>query len=196
MLTQPFAIDAEQRQRHISSRENASLQLNRRPLWISIGAATFLCMTLLVLGVVTLARWAISSPMRDLPQAYLPDSPLPKDVSCYTPGDEHLPRCFIHLWGRDVYFTFDADTRIINRTIIPAPTYNVGMLIAAWGTPTGITQAEHTISIRWGTRSALLYTRSPQPDSRIEFILYDLAQQQSSTWRGFMDRTVSLAATH
>jgi hypothetical protein len=84
-----------------------------------------------------------------------------------------------------VYFNVDPETHLINRTVIPAQKYAVGDLIAAWGTPTGTTRNETNIYIYWGARSALLYTRSLQPDSRVDFILYDLAPHQASPWPGF-----------
>jgi hypothetical protein len=67
----------------------------------------------------------------------------------------------------------------------PAQQFSLGELIAAWGDPSGIISSESVIHVYWGTRSALLYTRSLQPNSPVDFILYDPAFQQTSRWLGF-----------
>jgi hypothetical protein len=155
---------------------------------IRIAIGMTLCLMVLVLGTVAAARIEAVPQIRELPPAYLPGMPAPKDISCYTPPDEHLPRCVAQLWGQDVYFTFDVDTQIITYALIPAQEYTVGMLIAAWGTPTGITQYEVTIHLYWGFRSALLYANSLQPESPVVLIMYELSPQQASSWRGFVQR--------
>jgi hypothetical protein len=143
---------------------------------------------MLVVGVMTAARTGTIRQLLDLPPRYFPGNPLPEDVSCYTHDDEHAPRCFDQLFGEEVYFNFDGNPRTILRTIIPAQAYTIGQLILSWGAPSGIRRNYYTIYVYWGTRSALLYTNSFQPDSRVEFILYDLEQQPTSPWRGFTYR--------
>lgn len=185
MLSRSFAVAAESRQSHLPSRVDSGVQPNRIPKLVSVAALMCFCLTMLVLGVMTAARTGTIPTLLDPPPRYLPGNPLPGDVSCYTPGDEHMPRCFVQHLGDEVYFNFDGNTRTILRTVIPAREYTIGQLILAWGTPTGITQTHYTIYVYWRTRSALLYTSSFQPDSRVEFILYGLEQQPTAPWRGF-----------
>jgi hypothetical protein len=121
----------------------------------------------------------------DLPQRFLPGNPLPGEAVCMTLSDEVIGRCVVHLVDYDVYFGFDAEMRTIRSSLIPAQKYTAGDLVAAWGAPTGITWNETNIYLYWGTRSALLYTGLLQPDSRVDFILYDQQQKTASPWRGF-----------
>ena len=105
---------------------------------------------MLVLGVVINARMVTVLHAPDLPQRFLPGNPLPAETAYTTLSDEHSPRCVVYLSDDDVYFSFDAETRIINRTVIPAQKYAVGDLMSAWGIPTGITRNETNIYIHWG----------------------------------------------
>jgi hypothetical protein len=163
----------------------------------------------LMLTVVMTARVGTTPHAPDLPQRFLPGNPLPNEAACTTLSDDHIPRCVVHMPHDDVYFNFGAQSRIITRTVIPAQQYTVGDLIAtwgtpsgftsladvvaideenltaAWGTPSGFTWNETKIYIYWGTRSALLYSRWFRPDSRVDFILYDVYQPQASAWPGF-----------
>lgn len=185
MFTRSIGVNGELSQ----SRKPAKLELAVQPkrrLWL-IGLAGLLSfgLTLLMLGIVSAARMETMPQFVDLPQYYLPGNPVPKEVSCTTQMYEYLDRCFIEFGGHDVYFSFDANRKTIIRTLIPARAYTIGQLILFWGKPSGIDWKDTMIYFYWGTRSALLYTRSLRPDNRVEFILYDLEQQTASPWRGF-----------
>ena len=185
MLAPPFSIETDQVRSNLNPAGNSAAHpVRKRPVfywmaWIVVG------MAVLVLGTLVTGRLGATLQAPDLPPGYLPSNPLPEDTVCITQSDEHIPRCSIHVGSIDVYFTFEAGTRRITRTIIPARRYMLGGLIAAWGTPTGVTWTETSIYVYWGIRSALLYASAFQPESRVDFILYDLVPHSGSTWRGF-----------
>ena len=188
MLSRSFAVTAESRQSHLPSRLDSGVQPNRIPKLVSVAALMCFCLTMLILGVMIAGRTGTLRQLLDPPSRFLPGNPLPNEVSCNTHSNEYVPRCYAQHLDDEFYFVFDADTRTIIRTVIPAREYTIGQLILAWGTPIGITQTNYTIDIDWRTRSALLYSSSFQPDSRVEFILYGLEQQPTSPWRGFRRR--------
>ena len=189
MFTRSFSIYAEQRQSYFPPNEVVGDQPRRRPILIPFAALVFLALAMLVVGVVAVARTETIPRLLDLPESYLPGNTLPRDVSCYKPGDEHTPHWFVPLLGYEVYFDFDAGTRMINRTVIPEQAHTLGQLIASWGIPTGIIRRfEFDTYVCWGSRSAFIWGSSIQPDSRVDFIQYDLEPQQASTWHGFTNR--------
>ena len=145
----------------------------------------FLGLTILVFGDVTGTHAQTIPQPPDMPQTYLPGNPMPEDIACYTPCDEHTPRCSVSFRDQEVYFNFDPETWLIHSTLIPALEHTIGELISSWGTPSGIIQTSHTTKVYWGARSAHLYTDAIQPDSQVQFILYHLEAPQTSPWRGF-----------
>jgi hypothetical protein len=188
MFTRSVVVDTELSQGHVPSRENVSVQSQLRLWLVGFAGLLSLCLTLLVLGIMSVARIGTIPQFLDLPDSYLPGNLQPKEVSCYTYISEPFPHCSIQLLDYKVYFTFDAQTRTIMNTVISAHPYTIGQLILYWGTPTGINWNEYTIYIYWGTRSAMLSARSLRPDSRVRFILYDLEQPEASPWQGFRRR--------
>jgi hypothetical protein len=180
-----FAVDGQLEQRHRPIREYVGVQPRRR-LWlvILVGLLPLFLMILILTFMIT-ARTGTLPMLPDLPQSYLPGSPQPQNVSCTTFSGEYIPRCSVSYLENEIYFNFGSDNRTITRTLIPARAYMLGQLILAWGAPSGITWNDYTIYLYWGKRSALVYARSLQPDSPVEFILYDLVQQPASPWRGF-----------
>src|SRR5215813_4713660 len=92
--------------------------LDRRHPIVRLTGLIALCLAVVVLGVIAAAGVEPIPPALDLPPALLPGSLLPKEVSCYTPSDEHMPRCDLHYGDNDVYFNFDTETQIINQTVI------------------------------------------------------------------------------
>ena len=185
MIAQPLAVEVGFGRSVLPGLKSAVVPPSLKRTFRNVTAVIFLGFTMLVLGVVINARKGTTPHPPDLPQRFLPGNPLPSEIVCMALVDEHDPRCLFRLSDDDVHFNFDAETHIIVRTIIPAQKYTVGDLMAAWGTPTGITRNETNVYIYWGIRSALLYTRSLQPDSRVDFILYDRDQPQAAVWRGF-----------
>lgn len=155
-------------------------------LLVRISLGVSLGLTLLVLTVVFISRLSAIPQVTDLPQSYLPGSRLPQELSCYTPVDEHKPRCSAPLGQTEVYFDFDPDTQQIVRSIIPAYAYSMRQLYAAWGRPSAIRWHEFTIYVYWNTRSAEFYVSTLRPQSRASFILYELqAPDDVSPWNGF-----------
>ena len=181
MLTRSVVVA---RQGSVPAKQGAPVQPGR-PILVSLTLLVFLGLTLLLFGVVTVARAQTIPQIPDIPQVYLPGSPLPKDISCYTPSDEHTPRCSVSVLDQEVHLNLDPETHVIHSTLIPALEHTIGELILSWGTPSGIIQTSHTTRIYWGTRSAHLYTGAVQPDSQVQFILYDLEAPQTSPWGGF-----------
>jgi hypothetical protein len=143
------------------------------------------CLALILMLVLALSRLALVPQPLELPPRYLPGSPYPSDTACYTPAGESMPRCSVDLLGNDVYFNFDNEKTSILRSIIPTQEYRIGDLVLAWGSPSGIKQQDTLSYVYWGRRSALLYTRSLQPHSRVTFILFDPVETEASPWRGF-----------
>jgi len=146
-----------------------------RPVLLELAASLVFGLTVLVAGVVTAARTGATRPLPDLPQRYLPGHPLPADVPSFILGFE----------AYQVYFDFDSQTRIITRTVIPATEYTVGQVLTAWGTPSGMIQRQTMTYLFWDTRAVLVYSSSVQPDSRVEYILYEPEPAQMLPWRGF-----------
>jgi hypothetical protein len=185
MFTQSFAVlDAAPHQQPVPSQVTVNVQRKRRATLFNGATLLMLCLTMLILAVVMVGRTSAIPPVLDLPQPYLPGNPLPRNVSCRVPGGEHI-ECFAELSVHVIYFTFDEETRMIKRTVVPAWEYTLGQLIAAWGTPTGINRGDYTTYVVWNTRSALLYRSSIQPENRVNFIWYDLEPAQAAPWRGF-----------
>ena len=165
-------------------------QSKRRPLVVSFAAVAFVSLSILILGMVMVARIGKVPPIADLPQDYLPGRALPKDAVCRDSGDSLGYACDIDYFGKKTYFTTKTNTAMIISTTVGAREHTVGELIAAWGIPTGIIQNSHYTSVYWGTwrtRSAFLTMNRPfQPGSQVESIIYTLEPPQSSPWRGFM----------
>jgi hypothetical protein len=185
MVTRSVRADGMEREGYIPSKETLDVQAKQTPKIIYAAACILLCLTTLVLGVMGVARMGTIPQILDPPPEYLPGSPKPRDLSCYTPSDEVISRCFVRYLGREIYLDFDVDTRTIYYAIMPVGGYTIGSLMVSWGAPTGMTWSDYTIHIYWGMRVATLYAHSIRPDSRVDFILYDLEQQPSSPWRGF-----------
>lgn len=159
----------------------------RPPILMSLTILLFLAMMLFVFGVVLTARAAPAPQLLDLdlPQAYLPGSPMPEDVFCYAMAYDASSDCSVNYQGNEVFLKFDTYTKTILRATIEAHGLTVGELIIAWGTPTEIVQTYYMTSVHWGIRSAYTYSDSFRPDNRVTFILYDLEPQRASPWRGF-----------
>ncbi len=209
MIAQTLAIEVGLGRKGVHWGKSAVVPPKRKPTILNVAVLVVASLAMLILAVVITARMGTSPHAPDLPQRFLPGNPLPNEAACTTLSDDHIPRCVVRLAHDDVYFNFGTQKRIISRTVIPAQQYTVGDLIAAWGTPSGFisltdvvaideenmtaawgtpsgfTWNETKIYIYWGTRSALLYARSFQPNSRVDFILYNVDQPQASLWPGF-----------
>jgi hypothetical protein len=185
MVTQSVVADTELSPKHNPLYVNRRV-LSKRRLWpVSFATLVSLILMVVLLSVLALARMETGPQVPNLPPQYLPGSLLPSDVVCFLHSGEVVPRCSAHFLDDDIYFSFDADTHVIIKSAIPARAYTVGQLILAWGKPSGSMGSDYIISVSWGTRSALLYTRSLRPDSRLEFIVYDAEAQAVAPWYGF-----------
>lgn len=150
-----------------------------------IGLASFLFLLLIPLMVVLM----VAARLRPMPQPLdIPAAYLPAALNCEAPSGDYAPRCYTDLMGHYVYFQFQwlEGQQTIVRVVDSSRQFTLGELIAAWGTPTSLIWGDHAqISVFWGMRSALLHVDTPQPDSPVSFILYDLEQHGTSPWRGF-----------
>ena len=168
----------------IRSGEAAHVQ-SRPPLLVSMTLSFVLVTTVLIVTVVLAARVQQIPQLPDIPQIYLPGNPIPTDVTCYTPSDEHFPRCSVRIGQTIIFVDFHPDHKTITGTLIPAREYTIGQIVTVWGKPTGITRKETMVYVYWGARSALIYTRDFQPNNVVEFIQYDLEPASVLPWQGF-----------
>jgi hypothetical protein len=148
----------------------------------------YLATTIFVLGVVTTTRLQSAPQLLDLdlPPAYLPGGQIPENVMLYLdiPYETTVRRSVIFR-DKEIVLSFDARLKTILRAAIQTQELTIGEAIINWGTPTGIVQTYYLTSVHWGTRSAYMYSDSFQPNSRVDFIQYDLEPQRTSSWRGF-----------
>ncbi len=186
MISRPFEANPEVAHRQITAQQTAvSVQPKPSLGLFQIVVVLSASSTLLIAAVMALTRiGSIPAPPELLP-SYLPGNPLPEGTTCYVGSSEVIPRCSIHYLDQEIHFRVNAETQLIDTTIIPSHAYRLGQLILAWGTPDSISRTSHTTYIHWGPRSAHLYTDSAQPNSRVEFITYDLEPKPASPWRGF-----------
>jgi hypothetical protein len=188
VIGRPLAPAAELQQNAISSRGDVAVEPKGKLRLLSLIVLVWGCLTLIILGVVTVARIGTMPQLPDLPRSHLPGSRLPDEVSCSTQGYDPTLRCSIQHLGHAVHFLFDADTQIITHTVVPARNHTLGQLILFWGTPSGIIQTPQTTYVHWETRTAYLYTGLYRPDSRVLWVVYTLQPKPASPWRGFRRR--------
>ena len=143
-----------------------------------------LSLTLLILGVMAVARTGPIPSILDVPQSYWPGNLPPEGMSCDN-NAVSVPRCFVEFQGHTVYFDFDLDARLIIRAMIPVETYSIGQLINSWGIPSGIHWNYYTIYVYWPTRWVILDNDSFRPDSHVQSIWYTPEQPPGSPWAGF-----------
>ena len=158
-----------------------------RPLIIRPAALLLLGSIMLVLSVVAVASAGTPTPIPNLPEMYLPGSPIPEDALCYsylTIVDPSVV-CYVTFQGKEIFLKFDQNMKTILRVITSTQEYTIGEMLLAWGAPSGIEATPYSTSIFWGTRSAHFYIDSLRPDSRVEYIRYDLEPQSVSPWQGF-----------
>lgn len=184
MVGQSLATDTALYPRDIHAKEALHVQPESRRRLLSLATILSLSLLMLVLGVMSLARTEATPQLLDLPQVYHPGQALADGLVCY--GYNSMPEnsCAVDLPGNLIYLNLDADKRITD-AVVPALDYVVGDLILMWGTPGGIIQTPQTTYVYWGTRSAYVYSGSLQPDSRVQFILYDSEPHQGTPWNGF-----------
>jgi hypothetical protein len=142
---------------------------------------------LLILSAVMIGRSGTLPEIIASPLAYLPGSSLPrlpKAASSYE-LEYHYRSCVIDVDGQTIYLTFDSSIGMIVRSAFRADAYQIGDLIVKWGEPIGIARNASSVLVSWGTRSAVVYTDSFRPESRVEYIQYNLVEQTVSKWQGF-----------
>jgi hypothetical protein len=157
------------------------------PLLVKVATMVVLSLMLIIFSVLNVARTGTISKILGPPRPYLPGNSLPllpKVAECNHFEDDIIS-CIVHELGQDVYVSYEKNTRMIVHTGLKTNESKIGELIVAWGLPSGFNQYDDSIFVYWGTRSAVLYTTSFRPESRVEFIQYDLDEQPASAWRGF-----------
>ncbi len=180
------AVVAVCRHRFLRSRVDAGNQPQRYARRVGrVVLSLWLSQALLVLMVLALARRQPLAPVVEPPPSYLPGGLLPEATSCDF-SNHKLRLCSAEVSHQVLYFLIDTDTRLIRRTVLRTGAYTLGQLIAAWGTPTGMTQRAGTTLVHWRTRSLVLYTTSLRPNRQSEFIVFDLEPPKGSPWRGFI----------
>jgi hypothetical protein len=161
----------------------------QRPLIVRLLVVTFGVLTSCLIGVVFAARIRATPTKIDPPAFLLPGSDLAIQSHCEALSSCHESpngyRDYIIYDGRKVYLVFDRQNQMVVHTTMSVDTYTLGDLIATWGPPTGLAHYGHIVDVYWGTRDAYLHACSLQPDTRVEFIEYDLEPRQGSAWRGF-----------
>jgi len=171
----------------VPSDDTLSAQLAPIPgvIWW-VGLLFLACLTL-VLTVVMLARMDPSPSIVELPVAYWPPNPLPllpKDANC-SQAESVYVTCRVSLFGKEVSLSYELGTRMIVRTAVPSREYRVGDLLEVWGAPRSITQRDDYTYLYWETRYAILYTKTLQPGTPIDYIVCDLTAPKAAPWRGF-----------
>ena len=187
MLDDVLAVAAQSRMHRSPSTASLGLRLTWRTRFIILVGLVVLCLTLLISGVLLVARAQPVPRIPSLPQRYFPGNPLPDDVACYWPVGDHMPHCSINYRGKEIQFAVDAEMQVIDYTLVRAREYTLGELVVSWGSPSGIIQTFPRTYVYWGTRAAYL-TGALKPDSQVQFILYDRAPRPTAPWRGFRRR--------
>jgi hypothetical protein len=84
-----------------------------------------------------------------------------------------------------VYFMFSSRDQTIARLSYTPRSGNLGDLLLAWGTPTGINRLSWSTEVHWGNRVVYVANNPLAPESRILYIAHNLAPERSQPWRGF-----------
>lgn len=165
----------------------SQIQPQRKPLIVIFAVLTFSFMTMLILGVVMVARIGKVTPIPDLPERYLPGSPLLAVDVCRDAHDAfgHYS-CEVYYQGEKVALSSWSTAGTISYASMSVSGYTIGDLITMWGTPSGVTHNSYYTYVYWGKRSAFLLTNSFQHNSQVHMIIYTLEQMRTSPWRGFI----------
>lgn len=159
----------------------------RVPGLVRVVAIVSLAFTLTVIGVTALARISPPPPVLELPQAYLPGSPVLSHMTCREANNGY-GLCSAKHAGQDVYASYAVETRLITGTVVQTRAYTLSQLVLAWGTPLGVTSGRNQVTVYWRTRSALIYDRSIRLDTRVDFLIYKQDALSAEPWRGFRRR--------
>ncbi len=141
----------------------------------------------LITGVMVASRTPSQPPAVDLPSAYLPGSPIPKDVSgCHMDRDIRRSVCSLRTSESGmIYFEVDEAQRTIIQTRIWVSQVTLGQLILVWGTPTGFESRNHKTTLYWERRSAEVYSAVLKPNTPVNDVTYTLKSPVMSPWPGF-----------
>ena len=174
------------RERAVSA-TGAGIRWQNIPLQAKVVIVMLLSLMLLVLSILSAARTETVPDIHVLDEIYLPGNvlpQLPKDAECFDLA--YLYRsCLISVLGQKIYLNYEPSSRMMVHTGYRTKEYSIGELIVAWGFPTGIAQHDTFTFVNWERRSAIIYSKSFEPESRVAFIQYDLEEQPSSVWEGF-----------
>ncbi len=158
-----------------------------RVLVTSVVAAAIL-ISIIIVGTVVASRAApldIYSP----PEELLPGHPLPRSARCnWPPSAEEIVHCHV-LLEHDIYLVYDTIRGVITSTSVSVDNKaNVGRLMLAWGTPSGVRRYPWSIRMQWGTRYIYVSTQPFRPASVPYFIHYSLEADSAGAWEGFSSR--------
>src|SRR5258708_6604862 len=101
MIAQPLAIEVGLGRPDVPCLESTVVPPRRRRLFLNFAAVMFVGWTLAVLFVVLSGRLGTAPHVPDVPQRFMPGSPLPREVACATFSDELFPRCVVYLVDYD-----------------------------------------------------------------------------------------------
>src|SRR3954453_15083276 len=113
------------RPRRVPSREDLSVQPKRRPIVISIAAFVFASLTMLILGVIILAKLGRVPAIVELPQRYLPGSAMPNDTICTMPIQLRFS-CEGDFQGKKFQVFYNIDSETISDTVMMTSEYTIG----------------------------------------------------------------------
>jgi len=191
VVTRPLKLETRQQQELLPALETDAFPLLRPQRLALIALCLSCCLALLVMAVVMLSQLGATSPLSEMPPAYLPGKPLPDEVVCHTIFTEPRPRCSVkivegQLAGIEIFFDYNLATRLITRSIIPAHGYTMGQLYAEWGKPDSIQWSDNMVYVYWDARSVWFNTGVFRPQTRAELILYNMQGPiDAAPWHGF-----------
>lgn len=174
------------RERAVSA-SDTGIRWRSIPPLVKFATILLFSLVLLVMSLFSVARTQVIPEINVLAGIYLPGNSLPllpQDSECNPVEDDNVS-CLVRELGQDVYLIYGKSSRMIVRTAVRGREHKIGDLITAWGFPTGIAQHDTFTFVNWGRRSAIIYSMSFKPESRVAFIQYDLEEQPTSPWRGF-----------
>lgn len=94
--------------------------------------------------------------------------------------------CTREINGEAVTSVYDDSTNSTSYSSESIRKLILGDLIAAWGTPEGITHYYQESMVIWGSRSALFGVCALRPDSRVIYLEHGFSHTPSIPWRGFV----------
>jgi hypothetical protein len=164
-------------------------RITRKQLLAGVPLVLIIVLSVTVLHVLAKVR-ADALPMRiELPEKYLPGSPLPASVYCEYYDYRGEKFCFGSWQGQSLNLVYDVQRRMIIKTALSFnKPVKIGDLIVSWGHPTGYTRGLSSFRIFWDQRSIYVNQRDFGPDSQSSFIYLQLDPPKNQPWQGFINQ--------